>query len=294
LDKDKLKQEGRSVYSIVQLLESKFKNRIIVQYSDEWSKECYLQIRNLFEFGGTKFVAEESASYILSNVIINGFQEIRKVFIKKIDGEYTIATDGSNLKAAFMHPLIDRKRSYTNCIPETNMVLGIQAAKKLIENELQLVLSSFSIHVEARHLNLIADIMTHNGTIMPLTRFGLNGMQTGVLTKASFEQTKEVIKDAARYGFCENLKGSAACIMVGNPPLMGTGIVELYPNISMLEKALDYGDEKLSAELAERLWNKLEQIKNEQIDSANAKITKHKALFKINEEDFGADDMIDE
>lgn len=290
INKEKLKQEGRSLYSIVQLLESKFKNRLIVQYSDEWSEHCFLQIRNLFEFGGSKYIAEESAAYLLNNVIINGYPEIKNVYVKKEDSEFIITTEGSNLKAAFLHPLIDRKKSFTNSIPETNSVLGIQAAKKLIEHQLHAVLSSFKIHVESRHMILISDIMCHKGSIMPLTRFGLKGMHTGVLTKASFEETKDVIKDAARFGFCENIKGSAACIIVGNMPPIGTGVVDVLPDVERFVNAVDNGDEKLSSELVEKLTAKLDSLKNGET-IGNTRISKHKANFRLHDDDSGGEDM---
>ncbi|HJJ86291.1 MAG TPA: DNA-directed RNA polymerase subunit A'', partial [Methanocorpusculum sp.] len=72
---------------------------------------------------------------------ISGTKGIGKVIIRKGDDEWIIHTEGSNLKAIFNEEGIDKARSTTNDIHEIETVLGIEAARMAIANELSRTLS---------------------------------------------------------------------------------------------------------------------------------------------------------
>lgn len=230
LNAQKLKQDHRTVLEIVKLIHEKYKNRMVVVHTDEYSSDCFLEVRTSKEYGSTYKTCEQSMHYLLNNLIIAGIPQITECYFRHdIDAdEWVIETQGSNVKSVFMHPLIDRKRSYTNNILEIQELFGIESAKKMIVKEINVVLSNFSCSIDNRHLVLMSEIMCLNGYIMPITRFGMNNLNTGPLTKASFEQTKDVFKESARYGYTEQLNGCAAAIMVGKPANIGTGSVDLF------------------------------------------------------------------
>jgi len=58
---------------------------------------------------------------------------------------------------------IDFKCTSSNHILETCQVLGIEAARQSIINEIEYVMGSYGIHIDARHTQLLADEMTFKG-----------------------------------------------------------------------------------------------------------------------------------
>lgn len=230
LNAKKLRQEHRTVLEIAKLIYDKYKNRMIISHTDEYSADCFIEVRACTDYGTNFKSAEHNMHYLANNLVIAGIPDITQCFFKhdvECD-EWVIETEGSNLKLALMHPLIDKKRSFTNNIHEIKEVFGIEAAKKMIVKEINVVLANFDCSIDNRHLVLLSEIMCLNGYIMSITRFGLKKENTGPLTKASFEETKDILKDSARFGYVDDLKGCAAAIMVGKPANIGTGSVEVY------------------------------------------------------------------
>ena len=58
---------------------------------------------------------------------------------------------------------VDPERTYTNDICEIFEVLGIEAARKAIEREMEKVISFDGSYVNYRHLALLCDVMTARG-----------------------------------------------------------------------------------------------------------------------------------
>lgn len=88
--------------------------------------------------------------------------------------DWMLETDGSSLMKVLSDLDVDRFKTSTNSIREISDVLGIEAARKSIQIELNKVLRSYDIHVDHRHATLLSDVMTSKGNLMPITRFGLN------------------------------------------------------------------------------------------------------------------------
>jgi hypothetical protein len=57
------------------------------------------------------------------------------------------------------------------------------------------------------------------------------------LAKASFEETKEIIRDAARFGQKDTIQGVTSAIMVGSVPRIGTGCIDVFLDTSKLINA---------------------------------------------------------
>jgi DNA-directed RNA polymerase III subunit RPC1 len=51
--------------------------------------------------------------------------------------------------------------------------LGIEAARKLIMDEVGYVFGQYGISIDVRHLMLLADTMTYRGMVLGITRFGI-------------------------------------------------------------------------------------------------------------------------
>ena len=156
---------------------------------------------------------------------ISGIKGIGKVIIRKDDKEWIIHTEGSNLKEILDMDGIDHVRTTTNNIHEIGEVLGIEAARQSIINEAQNTLSEQGLSVDARHIMLVADIMTSEGHVKSIGRHGISGEKSSVLARAAFEETGKHLLNASIRGEVDDLTGIIENIIIGQPIPLGTGSV---------------------------------------------------------------------
>lgn len=126
-----------------------------------------------------------------------------------------LETDGVNLQSALAVDGVDASRTYSNDIYEVNAVMGVEAARAMLVRELRLVLDFYGIYVSYRHLAILCDVMTQRGSLMSITRHGINRASAGPLLKASFEETVEMLLEASTYAEVDNVKGVTENIMLG-------------------------------------------------------------------------------
>ncbi len=83
--------------------------------------------------------------------------------------------------------------------------------------------------MDDRLIKLLVDVMTHHGFIMPISRHGLNRLvEHGVLAKITFEETLEMLFEAAALGHFDPLLGVSENVMVGRQPSLGTNLSKMY------------------------------------------------------------------
>jgi DNA-directed RNA polymerase II subunit RPB1 len=76
-------------------------------------------------------------------------------------------------------------------------------------------------------LACLVDVMTMQGHLMAIDRHGINRVESGPLLRCSFEETVDMLMDAAVYAEEEILKGVTENIMLGQLARVGTGDMEL-------------------------------------------------------------------
>lgn len=135
---------------------------------------------------------------------------------------------------------VDHTRTTSNDIVEIIQVLGIEAVRAALLKELRAVISFDGSYVNYRHLAMLADVMTYRGHLMAITRHGINRVDTGPLMRCSFEETTEILFEAAMYAETDNLKGVTENIMLGQLAPLGTGYFELFLNEKMLANAIEH------------------------------------------------------
>lgn len=62
---------------------------------------------------------------------------------------------------------------------------------------------------------------------MPITRHGINRVRNGPLRRCTFEETLDVLTEAALNGECDGLRGISENIMVGKSIPTGTGCLDI-------------------------------------------------------------------
>ncbi|MCC7562225.1 MAG: DNA-directed RNA polymerase subunit A'' [Methanobrevibacter arboriphilus] len=155
---------------------------------------------------------------------ISGIKNIGKVIIRRED-EWIIHTEGSNLGDILKIDGVDGVRTTTNDIHEIETVLGIEAARNSIINEALRTLEEQGLSVDVRHIMLVADMMTSEGTVRSIGRHGISGEKASVLARAAFEETGKHLLRASIRGEIDKLTGIIENIIIGQPIPLGTGSV---------------------------------------------------------------------
>lgn len=164
----------------------------------------------------------------LKDLKVKGIDDIKRVIIRKEPNEgYVIYSEGSNLNKVLKIGGVDPYRTTTNDIQAVGRELGIEAARNIIIKEAYNTLMEQGLNVDLRHIMLVADIMTADGTIRAIGRHGVSKEKESVLSRAAFEITVSHLLQAARRGEVDKLGGVAENIIVGQPVNLGTGAVEL-------------------------------------------------------------------
>ena len=164
----------------------------------------------------------------LKDLKVKGIDGIKRIIIRNEPKEgYVIYSEGSNLEKVLQVDGVDPYRTTTNDIQAVGRVLGIEAARNMIIQEAYNTLSEQGLNVDLRHIMLVSDVMTADGTIRAIGRHGVSKEKESVLSRAAFEITVTHLLQAARRGETDKLGGVAENIIVGQPVNLGTGAVEL-------------------------------------------------------------------
>ncbi len=173
----------------------------------------------------------------LKNLKVSGIDGIKRIIIRKEPGEgYVIYSEGSNLEKVLEIQGVDPYRATTNDIQAVGKVLGIEAARNMIIQEAYNTLMEQGLNVDMRHIMLVADVMTADGTIRAIGRHGVSAEKESVLSRAAFEITVSHLLQASRQGEIDKLGGVAENIIVGQPVNLGTGAVELIMKMKSKKK----------------------------------------------------------
>jgi len=147
-------------------------------------------------------------------------------------------TDGSNLLPVLCIPEVDHTRTTTNDVIEILQVLGIEACRQALFNEIRGVLSFDGSYVNYRHMAILVDIMTFRGHLLAVSRHGVNRGDSGPLIRSSFEETCEILMEAAMFAEADDMHGASDNIMLGQMCPIGTGHFDVLMDEERLRDAI--------------------------------------------------------
>ena len=168
----------------------------------------------------------------MKDTIISGVKRISQVLIVKRDNNYTILTAGSNLKDILNIKGVNKNKTSTNDLYETAEVFGIEAARQLIINEIDKVISSQGLDIDKSHLKLAADAMTIDGEVRGMTRMGIISRKASILARASFETPIKHFVNATIKASKDELLSVIENIILNQPIPVGTGLPGLMVKIT--------------------------------------------------------------
>jgi DNA-directed RNA polymerase II subunit RPB1 len=131
---------------------------------------------------------------------------------------------------------IDASRSFSNDIVEIYNVLGIEAARQAIYNELVDVIEFDGTYINYHHFSILCDRMTFTNKMISIFRHGINNDNIGPIAKASFEETPEMFLKAAKHGELDTFRGVSANVMCGQEGYFGTGAFQVVLDLEEMSK----------------------------------------------------------
>ncbi|KAL4255325.1 DNA-directed RNA polymerase subunit [Pleurotus pulmonarius] len=195
--------------------------------------------------GQDKFYRLREFKRNLASVVVKGVPTIARAIINIKDkddhrgkkGDKELLVEGYGLQKCMITEGVIGEQTTSNHVIEVAQVLGIEAARRTIINEIQYTMKSHDMIIDPRHVMLLGDVMTYKGEVLGITRFGVAKMKDSVMMLASFEKTTDHLFDASAYGKNDSIAGVSESIIMGNPAARcGTSMPALYSVAPVLSK----------------------------------------------------------
>ena len=248
------------------------------------------------------YILKNFQDQLLNNIVLRGIKNINKVILRKVkdnlkekSGSYVkediwvLDTIGTNLLDVLGLDYIDPNRTTSNDIIEIYEVLGMEAARQAIYNELADVIEFDGTYLNFHHMALLCDRMTFSHKMISIFRHGINNDDIGPIAKASFEETPEMFLKAARHAELDNMRGISANVMCGQEGLFGTASFQVVLDLNEmvnLEEKYKYDYENKETLIENGLFGNLE----DENDSCSTKnLTIENNVVNIQSEEMGGD-----
>lgn len=168
----------------------------------------------------------------IKEVILAGVKKISQVLVVKRGSDFVILTAGSNLKDVLKFKGVNGDKVTTNDIHEVANVLGIEAARQAIIDEIKKVTTSQGLDIDEKHAELVADTMTVSGVVKGITRMGIISDKSSILARASFETPVKQFVQATKTGRKDNVASVIENIILNQPIPVGTGLPGLLVKVT--------------------------------------------------------------
>ena len=194
---------------------------------------------------------------ILNNIVLRGISGITNVLPRKLQNMvhsvddkfaqtdmWVLDTTGTNLMDVLSFDFIDNQRTFSNDIKEVFKVLGIEAARQVLYNELVEVMDFSGVYINYHHLSILCDRMTSNQNMVAIFRSGILSDNIGPISKSTFEVHTEVLLDASRHAEFDHMRGVSANVMMGQLGTYGTGMFNVVLDVDALKNVDDVPTKK--------------------------------------------------
>jgi DNA-directed RNA polymerase II subunit RPB1 len=248
------------------------------------------------------YILKNFQDQLLQNIVLRGVKGIKKVIVRKIkdnivenNGIYknkeiwVLDTIGTNLLDILGLDYIDYKRTFSNSIVEIYNVLGIEAARQAIYNELVEVIEFDGTYINYHNFSVLVDRMTYTHKMISIFRHGINNDNIGPIAKASFEETPEMFLKAARHAELDTFRGVSANVMCGQEGFFGTSAFQVVLDIDELQKLQETSEYK-PVDLNNEIEKFFETVEDPQDPCGINKLSIQNNVISIKSENLGQDD----
>lgn len=195
-------------------------------FDDKEGKWCEFQLD--LNANSQKLLMVNLIESICRKVVVREIPNIgRCIHPQPEHGVDALVTEGVNFHAMWdQDEFIDIDRIKSNDIYAMLRTYGVEAARNTIVSEINRVFSTYAISVSTRHLELIADVMTREGTYLAFNRQGIDS-STSAFMKMSYETTCQFLTKAVLDNDREELESPSAKIVMGKLANVGTGCFDV-------------------------------------------------------------------
>jgi DNA-directed RNA polymerase beta' subunit len=247
------------------------------------------------------YILKNFQEQLLQNIVLRGIKGINKVILRKIkdnvvemNGLYkrqdiwVLDTIGTNLLEVLGLDYIDNTRTFSNDIVEIYNILGIEAARQAIYNELVDVVEFDGTYINYHNYSVLVDRMTYTSKMISIFRHGINNDNIGPIAKASFEETPEMFLKAARHAELDTMKGISANVMCGQEGFYGTSAFQVVLDIDEMMK-LEATTEYKNVDIVDEIDKFFGDIDNPNDSCSINKIAIQNNVISIKPKDMGDD-----
>ena len=247
------------------------------------------------------YILKNFQDQMLNNVVLRGTKGINKVILRKVvdnmvehNGIYkkqdiwVLDTIGTNLLDVLGLDFIDNKRTLSNDIVEIYNVLGIEAARQAIYNELVEVVEFDGTYINYHNYSVLVDRMTATSKLISIFRHGINNDNIGPIAKASFEETPEMFLKAARHAELDTFRGVSANVMCGQEGFFGTSCFQVVLDVEEMQK-LEAVSEYRPIDVEEEIEKAFGNVENPDDPCGVNKISIQNNVITIQAQDMGND-----
>jgi DNA-directed RNA polymerase I subunit RPA1 len=116
----------------------------------------------------------------------------------------------------------------SNDIHMMQNTFGIEAARRVLKNEVIKVFGAYGIKVDPRHLSLVSDFMTHSGVFKGCNRSGTFPQFGSPLLQMSFETATQFLRKSVLFNTQDEMRSPSSNIACGQlVTTCGTGVCDL-------------------------------------------------------------------
>ncbi|KAH8508169.1 hypothetical protein H0E87_010337 [Populus deltoides] len=192
LNREMMIDKKLNMADIAEKINHEFDDDLTCIFNDDNAEKLILRIRIMNDEAPKGELNDESAeddvflkkieSNMLTEMALRGIPDINKVFIKnakvssfdesegfKTTEEWMLDTEGVNLLAVMCNENVDARKTTSNHLIEVIEVIGIEAVRRSLLDELRVVISFDGSYVNYRHLAILCDTMTYRGHLMAIT-----------------------------------------------------------------------------------------------------------------------------
>ena len=247
------------------------------------------------------YILKSFQDQLLQNIVLRGIKGINKVIMRKIKDNvvetsgvfkkqdiWVLDTVGTNMMSVLALDYIDTNRTISNDIVEVFNVLGIEAARQTIYNELVEVIEFDGTYINSHNFSLLCDRMTFTSKMISIFRHGINNDNIGPIAKASFEETPEMFLKAARHAELDTMRGISANVMCGQEGFYGTSAFQVVLNIDEM-KELEEVSEYEAVNEQEDIEKMFGGIENPDDKCSTSKLAIQNNVVSINSSNLGTD-----
>ncbi|XP_041360150.1 uncharacterized protein LOC121376369 [Gigantopelta aegis] len=203
----------------------------ICDYKYDTKNSMWCQLTLQYGLTDSKIDITSLIEEFAKKAVIHQVRGITRAFLveekRNMQCVWHLKTEGVNIQEMYKYAdILDVNQLYTNDVHAFARIYGIEAAAKVLIKEIKNVFGAYGIQVDYRHLSLLADYMTFEGSYKPLNRNAIES-NASPFQKMTFETTMNFLAKACLHDGVDFLKSPSSRIVTGRVVACGTGCFEI-------------------------------------------------------------------